>query len=277
MKKTILITGATDGIGLETAKLLSSEGHDLLLHGRSLEKLESLKERLSSTPHAGEVRTYLADFSRLSDVESLADAVSENHDRLDVLINNAGVFVVRDFVTPDGLDPRFAVNTVSPFLLTKRLLPLLGTHGRVVNLSSAAQSTVDLRALAGNHELTDGNAYAQSKLALTMWSRFLGQSLQVNGPMIVAVNPGSMLGSKMVKDAYGVDGGDLSIGANILRQAALSGEFADAFGLYFDNDAHRFAEPHPDALDENKCREVIAAIESVLESHLAPRSKAAVS
>jgi NAD(P)-dependent dehydrogenase (short-subunit alcohol dehydrogenase family) len=99
--------------------------------------------------------------------------------------------------------------------LTKRLMPLFGSSGRVINLSSAAQFPVDLEALVGKGELSDGAAYAESKLALTMWSRNMALSLKNDGPAIIAVNPRSMLGSKMVKQAYGVAGGDLRIGAEI--------------------------------------------------------------
>lgn len=85
-----------------------------------------------------------------------------------------------------------------------------------------------------------------------------------NGPMIVAVNPRSMLGSKMVKEAYGVDGGDLRVGGDILCHAALSDEFADASGKYFDNDIGQFSTPHPDALNPQKCEAVVRVIEKVM-------------
>lgn len=262
MQKTILITGATDGIGLEAAKLLAASGHHLLLHGRNQAKLAKAVDAVQGGE--GRVEEYVADFSRIAEVESLADAVLEHQDSLDVLINNAGVFRTENPITEDGLDVRFAVNTIAPFFLTRRLLPLLGASSRVINLSSAAQASVDLRALAGEVQLSDNAAYAQSKLALTMWSRALALSLAKSGPSVVAVNPGSMLGTKMVKDAYGVAGGDVGIGADILYRAALSDEFATASGKYFDNDAGRFARPHADALDASKSADVVHAIEAIL-------------
>ena len=264
MQKTILVTGATDGIGLETVKMLAAEGHHLLLHGRNPEKLMQTVDAVSNLSTDGIVEGYVADLSRMADVEALAKEVSGEHETLDVLINNAGVFTAPGAHTVDGLDIRFAVNTIAPYLLTQRLLPLLDSSARVINLSSAAQSTVNLEALAGNGSLSDGAAYAQSKLALTMWSRGLALKLGSNGPAIIAVNPGSMLGSKMVKDAFGVAGGDLGIGADILKRAALSDEFAGASGLYFDNDSGRFASPDPDALDQRKSQQVVDAIETIL-------------
>lgn len=262
MTKTILITGSTDGIGLETAKILALKGHNILLHGRSSEKLTHAEQALDGV---SEVKTYTADLSLMSDVESFAQDVTRQHAKLDILINNAGVFNVPNPIMEGGMDIRFVVNTIAPYLLTQRLLPLLDSSGRVINLSSAAQAPVDLNALSGGVSLSAGEAYAQSKLALTMWSRHLAISLGSNSPVIVAVNPASFLGSKMVKEAYGSEGKDLRIGADILTRAALSDEFADASGKYFDNDSGSFASPHPDALDDIKSSAVVSAIEEILK------------
>ncbi len=264
MTKIILVTGSTDGIGLATAKVLIAQGHTVLLHGRNPAKLADSEKTLSALPGAGCVESYVADISRLADVEALAKTVAENHERLDVLINNAGVFRVPEAWTQDGLDVRFAVNTIAPYLLTQRLLPLMDNTGRVINLSSAAQAPVDPDALAGQGQLAEMEAYAQSKLALTMWSRQMALAAGENGPVIVAVNPGSMLGSKMVKEGFGVAGGDIRVGADILVRAALADEFATASGLYFDNDSRRFGSPHPDGLDPAKSAEVVRVIEAVL-------------
>lgn len=264
MQKTILITGSTDGIGLETAKMLALKGHVIILHGRNPVKLADAEKTLAQVPGAGPVEGYTADLSRLTEVEALAKTIAEKHDRLDVLLNNAGILRTADTVTEDGLDIRFAVNTIAPYLLTKRLLPQLGKTGRIVNVSSAAQSPIDHRALAGDKKLSEMEAYAQSKLAITMWSRHLSEKLGKDGPAIVAVNPGSLLGSKMVKQGFGIDGKDIGIGAEILARAAISDDFAGATGQYFDNDSGRFAPPHRDALDAGKCGQVVQGIEAIL-------------
>lgn len=266
MQKTILITGATDGIGLETARMLVSMGHRVLLHGRNPTKLAKVDAELSESSDNATVENYVADLSRMGDVEAFAKSVAEKHERLDVLINNAGVFSTPEPVIPDGLDIRFVVNTIAPYLLTQRLLPLIGESGRVINLSSAAQAPVKLRALNGQTRLSDNAAYAQSKLAITMWSRHLAHLLKDKGPVFIAVNPGSLLGTKMVKEAYGMAGGNIQIGANILCRAALDEEFAAASGQYFDNDSGEFAAPHPDALDRGKSAAVVSAIEKVLSA-----------
>ena len=264
MSKTIFITGSTDGIGLVTAGMLAAGGHRVLLHGRSQSKLEQAQQTLADSYGATAAGSHLADLSDLRQVDRLADALLQESPGLDVLINNAGVFHTSQTRTADGLDIRFVVNTFAPVHLSRRLLPQLDMSARIVNLSSAAQSPVSLAALAGEGTLSDFEAYAQSKLALTMWSRSLGLAHRDTGPVIVAVNPASMLGSKMVKQAFGVDGGDLRIGADILIRAALSDEFAGASGQYFDNDSGRFATPHADALDDSRVAAVLQAIDNQL-------------
>ena len=264
MRKTILITGSTDGIGLEAAKVLAALGHYVVLHGRSPSKLDAAIEAVAAQSTGGRVEGLVADLSVFDDVVTLAEAVARRGELLDVLINNAGVYKVSSTTTEDGLDVRFVVNTIAPYLLTHRLLPLLEPTGRVINLSSAAQAPVDLEALAGDEHLSADSAYAQSKLALTMWSRNLALALE-DGPAIVAVNPGSLLATNMVKEAYGIAGGNVSIGADILRRAALDDVFGAASGRYFDNDSGGFARPHPDGLDAKKCQDVVRVIEAVLD------------
>ncbi|WP_146491096.1 SDR family NAD(P)-dependent oxidoreductase [Vibrio sp. T20] len=269
MRKKIMITGATDGIGLETAKMLAQQGHHILIHGRNPTKLSKVETGLSRLSKDAIIESYVADLSSLSEVEALANQVKSEHEKLDVLINNAGVYKVSEVTTSDNLDVRFVVNTIAPYLLTQKLLPLFDATGRIVNLSSAAQSTVNLEALiSSNAGKLDGPVYAQSKLALTMWSIELANTLLDNGPSVIPVNPASFLGSKLVKEAYGVDGNDLAIGADILCRAALSEEFANASGKYFDNDSGLFKDPHADALNPAKNRKLVEALDRLLEEKL---------
>ncbi|WP_417270664.1 SDR family NAD(P)-dependent oxidoreductase [Celeribacter sp.] len=257
MSKTILITGATDGIGLEAAKLLANEGHTILLHGRSAAKLDAAR-----TVIGGHTQGYLADLSRTAEVVKLVDDITRDHPHIDVLINNAGVLKAPQTVTEDGLDLRFMVNTIAPYILTKRLLPLMGRDSRIINLSSAAQAPVDLAALKGGVTMDDMDAYSQSKLAITMWSQHLASNL-TDGPNVLAVNPGSLLASNMVKEGFGIAGNDISIGSTILHRAALDPDFADVSGRYFDNDAGAFGHPHSDADDPAKVSAVMQAIGAV--------------
>ncbi len=258
MSKTILITGSTDGIGLLTARTLTSMGHAVLLHGRSKEKLDRAAKEVGS--NAG---IYAADLSSMDQVHTLAAAVRQQHTHLDAIINNAGVLKVSQPQTADGLDVRFMVNTFAPYVLTRALLPILTSNSRIVNLSSAAQAPIDLDVLRGRKQVDEMTAYAQSKLAITIWSQELAKEL-VDGPVVVAVNPGSLLASKMVKDGFGIEGKDMQIGADILCEAAIGETFASASGKYFDNDQGIFSSPHAAAMDINHRTEVMQGIEAVV-------------
>ncbi|MEM9432821.1 MAG: SDR family NAD(P)-dependent oxidoreductase [Pseudomonadota bacterium] len=236
MTKTILITGSTDGIGLLTAKKLASKGHKIILHGRSASKLAAAQSEVGET-----VTSYEADLSSLDATAQMADAVRADHDKIEVLINNAGVYKTPNPILPNGQDARFVVNTLAPYVLTKGLLPVIPKDGRVINLSSAAQAPVNMGALTGDVHLDDMGAYAQSKRAITLWSAEMAQSMP-SGPVFLAVNPGSLLASKMVKEGFGVVGNDLQIGADILCRLALEDAFGNASGTYWDNDAGQFAQ-----------------------------------
>jgi len=262
MTKTILITGSTDGIGLVTAKKLAKEGHTILLHGRNAQKLAVAADEIG-----GNTESYNADLSNVDDVKALANAILAKHKTLDVLINNAGVLKASQPVLDNGLDIRFVVNTFAPYVLTQLLLPIIPKDGRVVNLSSAAQAPVEQKAMLGELYLDDMSAYSQSKLAITIWTRELAKELE-SGPMIVAVNPGSLLASKMVKEGFGIAGNDLNIGADILCDAALGARFADASGKYFDNDSGQFAQPHPAALNSEASALVMETIKQYTAAHV---------
>jgi len=260
MNKTILITGATDGIGLETAISLANQGHQVLLHGRSESKMAAT---LKAIPANSDAKGYLADLSSLSEVNELAEAVLEDYQHIDVVINNAGVLKLSNPITSSGVDARFMVNTIAPYCLTQRLLPAMTPTSRVLNLSSAAQAPVDINALQGKVKMSDMAAYSQSKLAIIMWSQDLAK--QTNAPIVIAINPGSLLGTKMVKEGFNTAGRDISIGSDILCRLALDDEFSSASGKYFDNDAGSFAPPHADALNATKTSAVLQAMRKLID------------
>lgn len=268
---TLLLSGATDGIGLATAHQLLNHYRQrqqpltLLLHGRNTEKLAHTRGQLAKAGgEAITLFTYQADLSDLSQVRTLAQAVLQAHPKVDVLINNAGIFKTPAPIAANGLDVRFVVNTLAPYLLTRELLPHMPAQARVVNLSSAAQAPINWAALKGEQRIAeDFKAYAQSKLAITLWTWMLAQA-HPQGPMFVAVNPGSLLASKMVKEGFGVAGNDLSIGADILLRAATSDEFEGHSGDYYDNDAKAFGPPHADARDAEQGRQLIACMDALI-------------
>ena len=169
-------------------------------------------------------------------------------------------------MTTDGLDVRFVVNTLAPYLLTKKLLPLLKGSGRVINVASAAQAPVNFQALIGKiTNLTDMEAYSQSKLALIMWSTTMSKIVNPNETIFVSVNPGSLLGTKMVKEAFNIEGKSISIGADILLKLAIHYESNTISGKYFDNDLNQFRIHHPDALDKQKCHDLLKTMNDILK------------
>jgi len=199
----------------------------------------------------------------MADVEAMATAIQDRNTAIDVLINNAGVLKTADPRTADGLDTRFMVNSFSPYVLTRRLLPVIPRDGRIVNLSSAAQAPVDMAAMAGEVTIDDMSAYSQSKLAITIWSQALAKELK-EGPVVVAVNPGSLLATKMVREGFNFAGHDINIGGNIVCQAATADEFSTASGQYFDNDAKCFSAPHAAACDAQHSAAVMQCMEEVI-------------
>jgi NAD(P)-dependent dehydrogenase (short-subunit alcohol dehydrogenase family) len=281
--KTILITGSTDGIGKLAALKLAEAGHQVYLHGRDADKLASVIAEVQAVATGAAVDNidgFVADFSDLTDVLKMAADVNEKLPKLDVLINNAGIYTTASALTKDGLDVRFMVNYLAPYELTNALLPLLkqSDKARIVNLSSAAQASISYQALAGQTRLDDKDAYAQSKLALTMWSMALADTVasnDINDINVIAVNPGSLLNTKMVDEAYGQYWSSADKGANILTELAISDEFANDTGKYFDNDikdgAHgdargAFGRPHADALNQAAIAELEQQTQTVLQS-----------
>lgn len=280
MTKTILITGSTDGIGKLTALKLAEAGHQVYLHGRNADKLASVIAEVKAVATGAAVDNidgFVADFSDLTDVLKMAAEVNEKLPKLDVLINNAGIYTTASPTTKDGLDVRFVVNYLAPYELTNALLPLLkkSDKARIVNLSSAAQAPILYKAFAGQDHLADKDAYAQSKLALTMWSMDLADTVAADDINVIAVNPGSLLNTKMVDEAYGQHWSSADKGANILTELAISDEFADDTGKYFDNDIKdgvhgdargAFGQPHADALNKEAIAELERQTQTVLQS-----------
>lgn len=262
--KTILITGSTDGIGKLTAAKLAKAGHRILLHGRNSEKLRRTITEIKETSGNDKIDGFVSDLSDFESVRQIISELSGKTSNIDVLINNAGVFKSSVQSNQDGLDLRFAVNYFAPYLLTHGLLPLLNNSRapRVINLSSAAQSPVSINALNGNETLSEQMAYAQSKLALTMWSFHLAQN--VDSLNVIAVNPGSLLNTRMVQEAYGKFWSSADKGANILYELAVSDQYNDSTGKYFDNDKGAFSKAHINAYDQEKIIQLISETGKIL-------------
>ncbi|WP_432410034.1 SDR family NAD(P)-dependent oxidoreductase [Rasiella sp. SM2506] len=262
MKKTILITGSTDGIGKLTALKLAKEGHTIYVHGRNDTKLQSVISEIKEASNNNNIKGFVADFSDLEAVSRMAEQITTEVPKIDVLINNAGIFKSKVSQNKNGLDIRMVVNYLAPYVLTNAILPILkkSEAPRIINLSSAAQSPVSEAVLTGAKQDSENNTYAQSKLALTMWSFHLAK--QVPAISVIAVNPGSLLNTKMVKEAYGEHWSPAEKGVNILYDLALSEAYKNDSGKYFDNDKGEekgyFSPAHQDAYDEAKISKLIS-------------------
>lgn len=266
MSKTIMITGSTDGIGKLAAIKVAQSGHQIILHGRNPEKLSKVLEEIKSVSENQNITGYVADFSKLEDVKKMAIKIKEEQSSIDVLVNNAGIFKIAHTIAENGLDLRLVVNYLAPYVLTTALLPLLqqSTNPRIINLSSAAQSTVSKQFFEKNSRLSDNEAYAQSKLAILLWSfDFAKKHPEVT---TIALNPGSLLNTKMVKEAYGKHWSTADKGADIIIDLATNSKFADSSGKYFDNDKGSFNEAHPDAYEDQKIESLITSTNFLLGS-----------
>jgi len=245
-RPTILLTGATSGIGRATAGRLAARDVDLLLHGRTDAKAAALRDELAAAGAAAHLETVVADLASLDEVRALAYAVGEDHDRLDVLINNAGL--------AGGKDHTWTVNVVAPFLLAHELRPLLAAAGtaRVVNVASVAQSAIDLDALPRSEGAEGPSSYGQSKLALIMLSFEMARRWRDDGIAVLAAHPGTLLDTKMVREDFGTPMGSAEEGADVLTHLALAEDLAGVTGEYFDQKTRTAAKPQ--AHDEDACR-----------------------
>ncbi len=232
----VLVTGATDGLGRRVAQELAERGAMVLLHGRSRERCEAVLEEVRRQTGSEGSRYYLADLSSLAAVRKLAEQIVSEHDRLDVLVNNAGVIAREREETEDGLELTFAVNYLAHFLLTNLLLPLLrcSAPARVVNVASAGQSRVDFRDVMLERGYDAIRAYTQSKLAQVMFTLDLAERLQSTGVTVNALHPATLMDTKMVLETFGRTSSTVREGADATVRLAVSPELEEVTGRYFD-------------------------------------------
>ena len=237
---TVLITGATDGLGRQVATDLAAQGATVLLHGRSDERGEETMRAIRKETGSDKLGWYRADLSSLDEVLGLADRVQEEHDRLDVLINNAGAGVGQSNEgrqeSKDGHELRFAVNYLAPYLLTRSLLPLLQTSepSRVVNVASAGQAPIDFDDVMLEGRYSGNQAYSQSKVALIMFTFDLATELEGTGVTVNALHPASLMPTKIVLPVFGSSIATLEEGAEATERLAISPDVEGVSGRYFD-------------------------------------------
>lgn len=242
---TVLVTGATDGIGRATALELSRRGMRVLVHGRSPERVErTVAEVAAAAPSHDSLAPVglVADLASLAQVHALSREVGQHTAHLDVLLHNAGVYRTRRSVTRDGWEETLAVNHLAPYLLTYGLRGLLraSSPARVVTVSSVAHLRgrihVDDLNLAHGWEGVDDprsgyTAYAQSKLANVMFALALARRWRDDGVASLALHPG-VVNTKLLRTGFGVTGIDTARGAATSVWAATAPELVGVTGAY---------------------------------------------
>lgn len=193
-KKIILITGATQGLGKETAKALAKQGHHVILHGRNIAKLQTVSQEIKSETGNNSINTIAADLFSLADTKRMADEFKSRFGRLDVLINNAGAFLNKQReTTKEGLEKTISLNLFAPFLLMQSLLEVLAksSSARIINLSSAMHrrgGKPDFNDFQLEKSYSPARAYGLSKLYLIWITRYMAKQLKEKGITNITVN-----------------------------------------------------------------------------------------
>ncbi|KYF32499.1 MULTISPECIES: SDR family NAD(P)-dependent oxidoreductase [Streptococcus] len=253
MVKTILITGATDGIGKHLAKKLASEGHHVILHGRNPQKLELALQEVRAVSLRGRVSNYLADFSKLDDVYRFVEEIKRDFQSIDVLFNNAGLYAGKERkASTENVELTFMVSVLVPYILTTELSPLLEkmADGRVINTSSYMHHFANIKDLDFGFETNynPGLAYNNSKLYTIWMTRYLARdfflrdsSITVNSyhPGLISTNLGNdSSDEKTKKSLFGrlmkSFSKNLDEGIETGYYLTLSEEITGLTGHYFD-------------------------------------------
>ena len=250
--KTVLITGSTDGVGRYVAARLAADGAKVLIHGRDAARAATLIEEIKRSGQQAPV-FYQADLSSLAEARRLADAVAADHERLDVLVSNAGIGSQNQGparqISADGHELRFAVNYLAGFLLTYRLLPLLkaASPSRIVNVASLGQHPIDFDDVMITKNYSGARAYAQSKLSQIMFTIDLAEELKGAGVAVNALHPATYMNTTMVRAGGITPISTVEQGGEAILHLVNGDDVAAKSGLFFNG--MNEAKAHPQAYD----------------------------
>ena len=249
-EQTILVTGATDGLGLELARELARRGARVLVHGRDATRAETARRSIADETGTDRSEVLLADLSSLARARDLAEQVRASADELHALVNNAGIAGPPRTLTEDGVELHLAVNYLSHFLLTNELLPLLerSAPARVVNVSSIGQAPIDFDDPMLERRYDPMRAYAQSKLAQISSTFELAARLgDSSGVTVNALHPATLMDTKMVRDYFGRPHTSVDEGTEATLRLVVDPELDGVTGRYFDG--LRESSAHSQAYD----------------------------
>ncbi|MFJ4187154.1 SDR family NAD(P)-dependent oxidoreductase [Kitasatospora sp. NPDC089509] len=238
---TVLVTGSTDGLGRALAHRLAAEGATVLLHGRDQGKLDRTADSIAGTHGVARPVTLRADLADLDQVRALAAGVRATTDRLDALVNNAGVGAGEPDgrtrrTSVDGHELRFAVNHLAGLLLSLELLPLLraGAPARIVNVASAGQEEVDFDDLMLERDYSGTSAYCRSKLAQIACGLELAARVPAAEVTVNSLHPSTYMPTKMVLQEIGYSIDSLEDGLAATHRLVTDPALAGVTGRYYD-------------------------------------------
>jgi NAD(P)-dependent dehydrogenase (short-subunit alcohol dehydrogenase family) len=253
-QQTILITGATDGLGRALAHELAAGGATLLLHGRDEARGRDTLAEIERASANDKLRWLCADLASLEEVRGLGERVAAEVEHLDVLVNNAGIGTTvpgdgQRMESRDGYELRFAVNYLAGYLLTHLLLDTLerSAPARIVNVSSAGQAPIDFDDVMLERRYSGVQAYCQSKLAQIMFTFDLADALRERDVTATCLHPATYMPTKMVLASGTTPVSSLEEGVEATLRLVADPELDGVSGVYFNG--LRQAEPHPQALD----------------------------
>ena len=269
-EQTILITGATSGLGLALAQALAERGATVLLHGRDNQRGRAILDEISQETGNGKLQFYCADLASLKQTAELGRRVAAEQQRLDVLVNNAAVGFGKDSskreMSQDGYELRFAVNYLASHLLAQGLLPKLeaSAPARIVNVASVGQAPLNFDDIMSERGYSGVTAYRQSKLAMVAWTFDLAAQLANTGVTVNTLHPASLMPTKLVLEAGWSVMSTVEEGLEATIRLVVDPVLDGVTGKYFDG--LREAKANAQAYDSEVRRELAQVTESLVAS-----------